>query len=138
MVEGQNQQSRNDIATEFQGGTVHLCSSANAISDSATSITSDASASTADGDWTISHDNTNGTTTLENSASIDFGSPSGFVIDQIVIEPSPLRSVSPLAESSMMKLPAVADDSPSGDTDLSGDGSTSIPAGDLTYTFGGQ
>jgi len=126
MVEGQNQQSRNDIATEFQGGTVHLCSSANAISDSATSITSDASASTADSDWTISHDNTNGTTTLENSASIDFGSPSGFVIDQIVIE------------SSATSGNFIIDDSPSGDTDLSGDGSTSIPAGDLTYTFGGQ
>jgi len=126
MVEGQNQQSRNDKATEFQGGTVHLCSSSNAISDSATTISSNASASTTDSDWTITHDNTAGTTTLENANSIDFGSVSGFTIDQIVIE-------SPSTTGNF-----IIDDSPTGDTDLSGDGDTSIPAGNLTYTFGSE
>lgn len=126
MVEGQNQQSRNDKATEFQGGTVHLLDSTNAISDSATSITSNASTTTADGDWSVTHDNTAGTTTLENANDIGFGAVSGFTIDQIVIE------------SSSTTGNFIIDDSPSGDTDLSGDGDTSIPAGNLTYTFGSQ
>jgi len=126
MVNGQNQQSRNEKATEFQGGTVHINDSTNAISDSETSISSNASASTADSDWTITHDNANGTTTLENSNEIGFGSPSGFTIDQIVIE-------SPSTTGNF-----IIDDSPTGDTDLSGDGSLSIPAGNLTYTFGSE
>jgi hypothetical protein len=125
-VEGQNQQSRVEKATEFQGGTVHLLDSSNAISDSATSIASNASSSTADSDWSITSDNNNGTTTLENVNSIVFGSPSGFVIDQIVIE------------SSATTGNFIIGNSPAGDTDLAGDGSTSIPAGDLTYTFGGE
>ena len=126
MVEGQNQQSRNDKATEFQGGTVHLLDSTNAISDSATTISSNASETTADSDWTITHDNTDGTTTLENENEIEFGSVSGFTIDQIVVE-------SPSTTGNF-----IIDNSPSGDTDLSGDGSTSIPANDLSYTFGSQ
>lgn len=126
MVEGQNQQSRTEVATEFQGGTVHLLDSTNAIADDATTITSNASTSTADGDWDITHDNTAGTTTLENNAEINFGSVSGFTIDQIVIE------------SASTSGDFIIDDSPTGDTDLSGDGETFIPAGDLSYTFGGQ
>lgn len=126
MVQGQNQQSRTDKTTEFQGGTVHLLSSSNAISDSATTISSNTSATTADGDWTVTHDNSNGTTTLSNTNSIGFGSPSGFVIDQIVIE-------SPTTSGNF-----IIDNSPSGDTDLAGDGTTSIPGGSLTYTFGSQ
>lgn len=126
MVQGQNQQSRNDKATEFQGGTVHLLSSSNAISDDATTISSNASTTTADGDWSITHDNSAGTTVLENANSIDFGGVSGFTIDQIVIE------------SSSTSGNFILDDSPSGDTDLSGDGDVSIEAGDLTYTFGGE
>lgn len=125
-VEGQNQQSRVEKANEFQGGTVHLLSSTNAISDNATTITSNASASTTDSDWTISNDNTNGTTTLENANSIGFGTPSGFVIDQIVIE------------SSSTSGNFIIDNGPTGDTDLSGDGTVSIPAGDLSYTFGSE
>jgi len=126
MVEGQNQQSRNDKATEFQGGTVHLLDSTNAINDGATSITSNTSASTADGDWSISHDNTAGTTTLENSAPIEFGQVSGFVLDQVVVE------------SASTSGNFIIDDSPSGDTDFSGDGSVTIEGGSLTYTFGGE
>jgi len=126
MVEGQNQQSRNDKATEFQGGTVHLNSSSNAISDSATTISSNASASTTNSDWTISHDNNAGTTTLTNNSSIDFGAVSGFTIDQIVIE-------SPSTTGNF-----IIDDSPTGDTDLSGDGDTSIPVGNLSYTLGSE
>lgn len=126
MVEGQNQQSRNDKASEFQGGDVHLLSSTNAIADSDTTISPDATASTADSDWSISHDNSAGTTTLENVNSIDFGEPSGFTIDQIVVE-------SPATSGNF-----IIDNSPSGDTDLSGDGSTSIEAGDLSYAFGSE
>jgi hypothetical protein len=126
MVEGQNQQSRNDKATEFQGGTVHLLDSANAISDSATTISSNASASTTDSDWTITHDNAAGTTKLENVDEIGFGSPTGFVVDQIVIE------------SSTTAGNFIIDDGPTGDTDLAGDGTTVLPAGDIAYTFGGE
>ena len=126
MVEGQNQQSRNDKASEFQGGIVHLCSSENAIADEDTTIDSDAEASTSDSDWSISHDNANGTTTLQNTSDIDFGSPSGFTIDQIVIE------------STSTTGNFIIDNGPTGDTDLSGDGSTFIEVGDLSYTFGSE
>lgn len=126
MVKGQNQQSRNDKAAEFEGGTVHINSSSNAISDSATSISSNASAATSNSDWSISHDNANGTTTLENVNDIDFGSVTGFTIDQIVIE-------SPNTSGNF-----IIDDAPTGDTDLSGDGSLTIPSNNLSYTFGGQ
>lgn len=126
MVQGQNQQSRNDKATEFQGGTVHLLSSSNAISDSATTISSNASTTTSDSDWSISHDNTAGTTTLDNANTIDFGSVSGFTIDQIVIE------------SASTSGNFIIDDGPTGDTDLSGDGDVSINAGDLSYTLGSE
>lgn len=126
MVEGQNQQSRNDKASEFQGGTVHLLDSTNALADDATTITSNASTTTADADWTITNDNTAGTTTLENVNSIDFGAVSGFTVAQIVIE------------SSSTAGNFIIDDSPTGDTDLSGDGDTSIEPNNLTYTFGGE
>jgi hypothetical protein len=125
-VKGQNQQSRFEKAAEFQGGTVHLLDSSNAISDSATSIASNASSSTADSDWSITNDNITGTTTLENVNSIGFGSASGFVIDQIVIE------------SSATTGNFIIDNSPTGDIDLSGDGSLSLPAGDLSYVLGSQ
>lgn len=126
MVEGGNQASRQAYLSQFQGGTVHLLSSANAASDADTTLSSDAQATTATGDWTITHDNTNGTSTLENTASIDFGSPSGFVIDQIAIQ-NPNDSQEFLI-----------DNSPTGDTDLSGDGSTSLPASNASFTFGGE
>jgi len=126
MVDGQNQQSRNEKAAEFQGGTVHLLDSNNAIADDATTISPNASETTTDSDWSISHDNGAGTTTLENVTEVDFGSVSGFSIDQVVIE-------SPSTTGNF-----IIDDSPSGDTDLSGDGTTKFNAGDLSYTFGGQ
>lgn len=126
MVEGQNQQSRNDKATEFQGGTVHLCDSTNAIADSATTITSNTSTTTADADWNVTHDNTAGTSTLTNANDIDMGSPTGYTIDQIVIE------------STATAGNFIIDDTPTGDTDLSGDGSTTISAGSLSYTLGAE
>lgn len=126
MVQGQNQQSRTEKATEFEGGTVHLCSSANAIGDGDTSITSDASTATAASDWSITHDNTAGTTKLENSNNIDFGSASGFTIAQIVIESTDTTGN------------FIIDDSPSGDVDLSGDGDVSLEANSLTYTIGSE
>lgn len=131
MVEGANQTSRNDYVNNFKtdganGPTVHLVSSSNENADSDTTISSDSSTSTAPSDWSITHDNAAGTTKLENTSSIDFGSPSGFVVTQIVVE-------SPNNSSEF-----IIDNSPSGDTDLSGDGSTSIPSGSLSYTFGGE
>jgi hypothetical protein len=126
MVEGQNQQSRNDKATEFQGGTLHLLSGGNAISDGATSITSDESLSTADSDWSISHDNSAGTTTLQNSSELNFGSTSSFTIAQIVLE------------SSSTAGNYLIDDNPTGDTDLSGDGQTKFPSGNFSFTLGGE
>jgi len=126
MVEGQNQQSRNDKATEFQGGTVHLLDSTNAIADDATTISSNEQTTTADSDWSITHDNTAGTTTLENSADIAFGAVSGFTLDQVVVE------------SSSTAGNFIIDDSPTGDTDFSGDGDVTINAGELSYTLGGE
>jgi len=126
MVEGQNQQSRNDKATEFKGGTVHFLDSNNAIDDTDTTITPNASVSTSDSDWGIVHDNAAGTTELENVNPIDFGAVSGFTVDQVVIE-SPTTSGN-----------YIIDNNPSGDVDLSGDGSTTIPATSLNYTFGSE
>jgi len=126
MVEGQNQQSRNEKATEFQGGTVHLLDSTNAISDSATTITSNASTTTADSDWSITHDNAAGTTTLENSADIAFGDPGSFVLAQVVIE------------STATAGNFIIDDNPGGDTDYTGDGDVTFNPGDQSYTFGGE
>lgn len=128
MAEGQNQNSRNEKATEFQGGTVHLLETA--IEDGATSTeltdNSQASASTVDGDWSISHDNTAGTTTLENVNAIDFGAISGFTVNQVVVQ-------SPATADNLL-----LDDSPTGDLDLSGSGDTEIEANQLTYVFGGE
>jgi len=126
MSEGQNQQSRVEKATEFQGGTVHLNDSTNAIGDDATTISSNASETTVDGDWSISSDNTAGTTTLENTGTIDFGQVSGFTIEQVVVE-------SPSTAGNFL-----IDDNPTGDTDLSGDGTLTFEPGDLSYTLGGE
>lgn len=128
MVEGQNQNSRADKASEFQGGTVHLLSTAIGDSDGDTELqtNSEASAATADGDWSITADNTAGTTVLENTSAIDFGQPSGFTVSQIVIQ----------STSTVDNL--ILDPSPSGDTDLSGDGTVTIEANQLSYTFGGE
>jgi len=126
MVEGQNQQSREEKATEFQGGDVLLLDSTNAISDGDTSATANETATTADGDWAISNDNTAGTTTLENSADINFGQTGDFVIAQILVE------------SSSTSGNYLIDDNPTGDTDLSGDGEFTIQANNLTYTLGSE
>jgi len=124
MVEGANQSARNSYVSQFTGGTVHLLSSSNAVADGDTTFTSDASATTATSDWTITHDNSTGETTLENVNEISLGSPSGFIVDQIVIQ-NPNDST---------KFVIVSN--PTGDTDLSGDGTTSFSSGSLSYTFG--
>jgi len=136
MVQGINQNKRNEIASDYQtdgtnGATVYLVGSTSAVNDGATSAPSTsnsdvASASTNPGDWSITHDNTSGTSTLTNSADIGFGSVSGFTVVQILIE-------SPNNASNL-----IIDDSPSGDTDLSGSGDVSVPSGNLSYTLGSQ
>jgi len=124
MTDGLYRASRNDIATEFQGSTIHLLSTE--LSDTAGTTelnnNSEASQTTADGDWSISHDGTAGTTTLELSNSIDFGSPSGFTVADIVLESG---------SGGLLGI-----DNPSGDLDLSGDGTLTIEANTLSYTFG--
>ena len=126
MPNGQNQQSRNDKATEFQGGTVHLVDADSALADDDTTIASNESETTADGDWTITHDNVSGTTTLENAASIDFGQTSDFVIDQIVVESTDTAGN------------YLIDNDPSGDLDLSGDGTFVLETGNVTFELGGE
>ena len=128
MAEGQNENSRNDKATEFQGGTVHLLETAinDGDGDDELQTNSEASETTADGDWSINHDNNAGTTTLENTSDIDFGAVSGFTVNQIVVQ------------STDDPDNLLIDNDPQGDTDLSGDGDTSIEANDLTYTIGGE
>jgi len=92
MVEGRNQTGRNNDITKYQGQTVHLIASSNEVADSDTQTElnnkSQASLSTTDSDWTISHDNTAGTTTLENANELNFGSQSGYTHTQTVIESS--------------------------------------------------
>ena len=126
MPNGQNQQSRNDKATEFQGGTVHLVDEESALADDDTTIASNESETTADDDWTITHNNVAGTTTLKNAVSIDFGETSDFVIDQIVVESTDTAGN------------YLIDNDPTGDLDLSGDGTFTIEEGDLTYTLGDE
>lgn len=126
MVEGQNQQSREETLTEFEGGTVYLCDSTNAIADGDTTITANEQTTTADADWTISSDNTAGTSTLSNANAIDFGAVSGFTLDQVVVE------------STETSGDYLIDDNPTGDTDFSGDGDVTIEAGSLSYTLGGE
>jgi len=126
MVDGQNQQSRAEKAQEFQGGDVHLLDSNNAIADNDTTANPNATATTADADWSISHDNAAGTTTLENVNSIDFGSVSGFTLDQVLVESSDTAGN------------FIIDNAPTGDTDFSGDGDVSIEPGNLSYTLGSE
>ena len=126
MPNGQNQQSRNDKATEFQGGTVHLVDADSALADDDTTIASNESETTADGDWTITHNNVAGTTTFKNAVSIDFGQTSDFVIDQIVVESTDTAGN------------YLIDNDPSGDLNLSGDGTFTIEEGNVTYTVGGE
>jgi len=128
MVEGQNQNSRTTTAQEYQGGTVHLLDTtlSDGDGDSALSSNSEASTTTADSDWAITHDNGAGTTTLTNSSAIDFGSVSGFTVNQIVLE------------SSTTAGNFLIDNSPSGDVNLSGSGSARIEAGQLSYTLGSE
>lgn len=124
MSNGQNKQSREQKASEFQGGTVYLLDSANSIGDGDTSLTANASEGTTDSDWSITHDTDAGTTTLQNSNPISLGAVSGFVVQQVVVE------------STEYSGNYLIENSPAEHTDLSGDGETIIEAGDLTYTFG--
>lgn len=128
MVEGQNQNSRNDKAAAFEGGTVHLLETSINDSDGSTELSnnSQASESTATSDWSITHDNGAGTTTLENTAQIDFGTLSGFTVNQVVIQ------------STNNADNLILDNSPGGSTNLTGSGNAIFESSDLTYTLGGE
>ncbi len=127
MVKGQNQASRNDKATQFKGAEVNLLSTAPADDVTNSTLSNvESSLSTSDTDWSISHDNTAGTTTLTTTSDLNFGSTPDFTLSAIVLQAT--------GTSDDM----IIDDSPTGDTDLTGDGELTISAGSITYTFGGQ
>lgn len=127
MVKGQNQFSREAVAGEFKGADVKLLSTD--PSDDVTNSTLsnvEASETTTDSDWSITSDNTAGTTTLQTTSDIAFGSTPDFTLDAIV-----LQSTGTVDDM-------IIDDSPTGDTDLTGDGDLTISAGNISYTFGGE
>ena len=127
MVEGQNQFSREAVAEEFTGADVKLLSTD--PSDDVTNSTLsnvEATETTSDSDWSITSDNTAGTTTLQTTSDIAFGSTPSFTLDAIV-----LQSTGTVDDM-------IIDDSPTGDTDLTGDGDLTISAGNISYTFGGE
>lgn len=128
MVEGQNQNAREAKAQEFEGGEVHLLGTAIGDGDGDTELTnnSEASSTTADADWSITSDNTAGTTTLENTSDINFGQTPDFTLDQVVVE------------STATTGEFLLDDSPTGDTDLTGDGESTIKSGEISYTLGSE
>ena len=128
MTEGLNENGRDSIVTDYQGGDIHLCSSNLSDGDggSALSSASETVESTADGDWSITVDSGVGETTLELAADIDFGDPGNFVLEAIVLE------------SSVDGDEFIFDNSPQGDTDLTGDGTFTLEAGNFTYDLGGE
>ena len=128
MAEGLNENGRDSIVTDYQGGDIHLCSSTLNDSDGGTALSSASEVveSTADGDWSITVDNTAGTAKLELASDIDFGDPGDFVLEAIVLE------------SSVDGDEFIFDNSPQGDTDLTGDGTYIQEAGSFTYDFGGE
>lgn len=127
MVKGLNQNGRSVTASEYKGATVKLLSAdpPDDVTDSTLSNVED-SQTTADADWTVTNDNTAGTTTLENVNSVDFGSTPDFTLNAIVLQ----------STSNPDRM--IIDDSPSGDTDLTGSGDLSFNAGALSYTLGGE
>ena len=128
MTEGLNENGRDSIVTDYQGGDIHLCSSTLNDGDdgSALSSASETVESTADGDWSITVDGTDGTTELELDSDIDFGDPGDFVLEAIVLE------------SSVDGDEFIFDNNPQGDTDLTGDGTFTLEAGNFTYDLGAE
>jgi len=128
MVEGQNQTGRNSTLGKYSGGTVYLIQDTDEIGDSegATEASNRAqdSLTTASGDWTISNDNTAGTSTLENSATLDFGAQSGYVHTQTVVEATD-------GTEDVLLIPETSSN------DFTGEDFSYDPAG-LTVTLGGE
>ena len=128
MTEGLNENHRNEIAEEYQGGEVHLLETTIADDDGETELNnnSEASVTTDDGDWSISHDSGVETTELENTEAFNFGEPGDITINQIIVQ-------STVDGDKMLR-----ENDPEGDTDLDSDDEYEIPAADLTYTLGGE
>lgn len=128
MPEGINENARNKIAEEYAGGVVHLLETtvgdgegaAELDANSEAEITPDASV------WSITHDNTAGTTELKNAEILDFGSPGPFTVNQIVIQSTDNAD-------SFLVEPA-----PEGDAEVTEDDQYLIDAGDFVYTIGGE
>lgn len=125
MPEGLNQNARTDKVDEFVGGTVHLLDTTVNDGDGDTELqaNSEASQTTDAGDWNVSHDNNAGTSTLENTSEIDFGSQDGFTVNQIVIQ-------STVNVDELILTP--------GDESVLTGEETSIEPNNLTYTLGAE
>jgi len=128
MPEGLNENARNKIAEEYAGGAVHLLETTISDGDGAVElgdnseveITPNASV------WTITHDNTAGTTELKNAEILDFGSPGSFDVNQIVIQSTDN------ADSFLIE-PA-----PEGDAEITEGDQYVIDAGGFVYEIGGE
>jgi len=128
MPEGLNENARNKIAEQYVGGTVHLLETtvgdgegaAELDADSEAEINTDASV------WSITHDNTAGTTELTNTEFLDFGTVGPFTVNQIVIQSADD------ADSFLI------DPDPGGDVEVTEDDQYIIPDGGVSYTIGGE
>ena len=125
MVQGQNQNARDDKIQEFVGGTVHLIEASLSDGDGDTELqaATEASQTTAAGDWSVTHDNVAGTSTLENAEVIDFGSQTDYTVNQIVVQ-------------STVDVDELLLHDGDG-SELTGE-ETSLDPGDLTYTLGAE
>ena len=120
---GPDANSLERYANEFAGGMLHLCSDDLDMTDDFSNIStvSEASIDTDASDWDTTTDGVNEEVVLENTAEIDFGDVSGFTVEALILE-------HPSEDEYVQK-------SASGDTDLSGDGDTSVEAGGASFTL---
>lgn len=129
MVEGQNENGRTSTVEKYEGGDVHIFEDTDELADGdgSTELTNKSADSEATdaADWTITHDNTAGTTTLENAAEIRFTDVNDAIYSMAAIVNETDDSefiISPFDES---------EDMDAGDELF-------FPAGDLEFTVGGE
>ena len=123
MSTGPDADSLERYASGFAGGTVHLCSGELGFTDGSGDIStvSEASTGTSSSDWNTSVDGGAEEVVLTNTEELNFGEPSGFTVQAMILE-------HPSEDEYVQK-------SVSGDTDLSGDGETFIDPDSATFTI---
>lgn len=128
MAEGLNENARNKIAEEYVGGAVHLLETTvgDGEGGAALDANSEVEVNTDDSVWSITHDNTAGTTELTNTEFLDFGTAGPFTVNQIVIQSADD------ADSFLI------DPDPGGDVEVTGDDQYIIPSDGVSYTIGGE